>query len=690
MIQIKGVLDRFPIAGDTLEIESLEPTKDRDVFQAQMMKVDLPSNPDVLPKYLKLIGVANVIGFGEKRMNVLCSGPINVWELLEKEDPNEWGDAYNGISLDIRRQLHNNFAEFKKKNPKVDTDIPLLMTRLGIKMSKETMVVLCKFCKFKKEGYSLECYIRDNLLELLDIVATKYVRSMAESLGASEDVVECIDVLCALKENEIKNGHTYIHRQRLKCKDNTLSTLVEMDKIFVYKSRVFLRRTYENEGFIAEYLSKLNEEPSCLDDVLIDQDDIASLSEEQTQAVMNAFEHRISILTGGPGTGKTTTIRSIIRALEYNALLDQSVVLLAPTGKAVARIQDVLKGNEAGITAQTIHRFIHMVKQEREVYIEFDKNQLSINDIRMLILDEMSMVDVATFSELLRTIATFPDLHIVLAGDVVLLPSIGCGNVFADILASGAFPMVRLTQVMRQKEGDLMDAIVKIREGIVPQFRKESCDFVYGGEDPVPTLKRIAAEFKDNPEDLLIITPMNKSVKEYECVVRKVMNPSVDVDDGIDEGDRVIQKKNVYPELQEPRFNGMMGSVREIHIENKRTETEECGERRVIQVDLSYVTVAFDNDGGIERDIPLNSAKEELEFAYLLTIHKSQGSEAKTVVVVLDERCYNMNFITRNLLYTAVSRAKERCIVVGSRDIIAHAVKNKMPNRNTCLKCWLQ
>lgn len=553
---------------------------------------------------------------------------------------------------------------------------------------KEAIASLCKFCKFKKEDVSLECYIRDNLLDLLDVVATKYVRVIAEGLCATDEVLECIDVLCELKANEVQGGHTYMHRKHLKCKDDTLATLADMDKIFVHNSRVFRQSTYEQEGFIAEYLKKLDEEMSILDDVEIDDEIICDLSDEQEEAVMNAFAHRVSILTGGPGTGKTTTIKSIIRVLEYNGLLNNKVVLLAPTGKAVARIQELLKDND-NCTAQTIHRFIHMIRQQEDAFVMYDILP-TITNVRMVVVDEMSMVDVTTFAALLRTIYKYPDVHIVLAGDADQLPSIGCGNVFMDILDSEAFPIVRLTQVMRQKEGELMDAILSIREGKVPQFTKGSADFIYGGEDPLPTLKKVAAEFKDNPEDLLIITPLNKSVKKYEGVVRKIMNPEVDPIDGISEGDRVMQRKNVYPECEEPRFNGMIGTVRDVHKEKQVIVKKECGERRVEEVDLSYMTVAFDNDDcDKERKIPFKDAKDELDMAYLLTIHKSQGSEAKTVVVVLDE-CYNMGFISRNLLYTAVSRAKQRCVVVGSLDVIAHAVKNKMPKRNTCLKGWLK
>lgn len=136
IIEVKGTLDRFPIAGDTLVIEDIQATKDRvNVFQSALIKVELPSEPHVLPKYLKLTGIANIMGFGEKKLHLLCNGPENVWELLAK-DPNEWGEAYHSIAFDIRKQLHTNFISFKSKNAKADTDIPLLLTRIGVKMSK--------------------------------------------------------------------------------------------------------------------------------------------------------------------------------------------------------------------------------------------------------------------------------------------------------------------------------------------------------------------------------------------------------------------------------------------------------------------------------------------------------------------------------------------------------------------------
>lgn len=462
--------------------------------------------------------------------------------------------------------------------------------------------------------------------------------------------------------------------------------MVRKEVVFQHGNSVFMNGTYQDEGFIAEVLGALSGVLSCGDWVTSDVniqlhkylESNILFTEDQKTAIKNAYKKRVSVLTGGPGTGKTFTIAGMLHVLDYCKMLGPSVVLLAPTGKAVSRIMSMLTQHnidDRDVMASTIHRFN---SQERK------------DHIRLVIIDEMSMVDVATFATCLRILDEYPDVHLVLTGDPDQLPSISCGNVFTDIINSNTIQQVHLSDIKRQKEGTLMSAIKSVRDGIVPRFQKGASDYMYGGEDISKVLRDIAPQFTNNPQDLLVITPTNSSISKYQGIVRKIMNPGCpEGSSQIAVGDRVMQCVNVYDDPNNPiRFNGMIGTIQ--HIEQKvlKRTVEEYGEKHIEEVDKSCVFIEFDNNLANQTQVSYETAKDELELAYILTVHKSQGSQAKTVVVILDDY-FNTDFITRNLLYTAISRAEDKCIIVGSLSTYAHAVKQSLPKRRTCLQRWL-
>lgn len=508
--------------------------------------------------------------------------------------------------------------------------------------------------------------------------------------GAPEAAIKCIHVIETLLQNE-NAGNTWMPRNNIKYDNEIISLLKAQERIVVHGKYVALTKTYEDEGDIAVILKEIGD---CDPELVFDHDVLHEFIEdngfyttEQKKAVANLVNNRISILTGGPGTGKTKTVSAVLRVLHESDCLNSGVVLLAPTGKAVSRIMTMLKTDgydTYGIRTQTIHRFIYSTMKDRET-------GQSLSTPHVIVVDEMSMVDVATFAEFIRTMNNFPGIHLMLTGDPDQLPSIGCGNVFADIIASGVFALVKLTKIQRQDHGQLLDAIYAIRDGSVPDFTESTGDFVYGGKDPVKVLREVAAEFKERPQDLLIITPLNATTKRYQMFVRAIVNPGANGADGIADGDRVIQCKNVYPDdPEQPRFNGMTGTIQEIvrSREKQIVNVNEHGERIIEVVKEDYVFLEFDSDIGEERQIGLDDAKNELDMAYILTVHKSQGSQAKPVIVIMEDYA-NLEFITRNLVYTAVSRAEKRCIITGSLETFAKAINTPMPVRRTFLQKWL-
>jgi exodeoxyribonuclease V alpha subunit len=494
----------------------------------------------------------------------------------------------------------------------------------------------------------------------------------------SLQTVDALECLFVLKENEDDGGHTWMSRANIPCRDATLQFLQSMEKVYIHGKRVFRMTTYEDEGYIATFVNERRDASPCFS---TPSDTKGDLTEEQQQAVANAFRHRVSLITGGPGTGKTHTIKGMLNYLESISQLGGNVALLAPTGKAVSRIMTMLNKDDYSqynIQTSTIHRFMYQ-----------DMVEYNDEGVTFIVIDEMSMVDVPTFARLLRFIHTHHEhAHIVLVGDPDQLPSIGCGNILADIISSDALPHVQLTKVQRQEEGgDLLAAIYTVKGGAAPRFRKDSPDFIYGGDDPVSYIENIAAEYRDRPQDLLIITPRNYVIRQLQPRVRAIMNPNAS-SEGLCQGDRVIQKVNTYETMTEqPRFNGMIGTVQDIQIST--TTVTECvaGQKIQRELDLSKIYVAFDHFDA-EHILTQQESKDELDFAYILTVHKSQGSQAHTVVVLVDDE--SSFFLTRNLIYTAISRAEKKCIVVGSIEAYVDAIKRESPKRRTCLANWLR
>lgn len=700
VMKVKGTLDRYPVKGDTISFDKYDIEDDPRYgrhYSANLIQVEYPTNPDILPKYLKTSKIINVHGFGDKKLAVLLSDADNVWNVLAT-NPSDWGDMYKDIPEDIRSKLHANFMAFKdrvREKKTLNMEITLLLTRLGVKFTRLTVSQLVDYINKNTTNVpSIEGFVCDHVLDLIGVISTNQVRQIAEGFGMPNDTLECIDVVDILVQNEL-SGHTWTPRDNVPQSDDIIQSLISRGKVFQHGKCIFRQKTYDNEGFIADYLKMLHDAEPCLDgfakelNMFMEHDHRCSA--EQKQAVHNAFTHRVSVLTGGPGTGKTSTIRSVLRILNEANKLDKRVVLLAPTGKAVSRITSMLQQDDfdpMSVTLCTLHRLIYATKMQPAT-------------ISLVIVDEMSMVDVDTFADMLRVLEPHHNIHMVLTGDPDQLPSIGAGNILVDVIKSNVFPSVHLTTIFRQSEGHLMNAIATIRSGVAPKFPKNSPDYVYAGEDPIPVLKKYAAQYKDKPQDLLIITPTNASIRKYETVVRKVFNPSYNRETAFSPGDRVIQCKNVYLDDEDtvndtpPRFNGMLGTIQHIDVKKTRVvKQDDNGEKRIIEEDMSRVFIEYDNSPNEQTVVSMEDASDELILGYILTIHKSQGSQAETVIVVLDDYGidggFTPKFITRNLLYTAVSRAEKRCIVVGTLNTYAYAVDHVTPKRRTCLAKWLR
>ena len=386
------------------------------------------------------------------------------------------------------------------------------------------------------------------------------------------------------------------------------------------------------------------------------------LAAAQQEAIRQACQHKMLVITGGPGVGKTTLVRSIIEIFSAKKL---KCVLAAPTGRAAKRLAETTER-----TAKTVHRLLEFDPATGE----FKRNQQNPLKGDLFVLDEVSMVDVVLGHQFFRAVPS--NACVILVGDVDQLPSVGPGTVLADLISSGVVPVVRFTEIFRQAaESQIVTAAYAINQGRMPKLTApEGLGDFYFIESTEPEAiqdlvvrlvkERIPKRFEFDPKaDIQVLSPMNRSVlgaRNLNQVLQEALNPG----DGGPEiqrfgwtfriGDRVIQTENDY---NRDVFNGDLGLIEKIN----RIEQQMIVNFEGRQVEYDFADL------------------DELSLAYVLSIHKSQGSEFPCVVIPIHTQHYMM--LQRNLLYTAVTRGKKLVILVGTKKALAMAVKRQDTGR---------
>ncbi len=389
--------------------------------------------------------------------------------------------------------------------------------------------------------------------------------------------------------------------------------------------------------------------------------------EIQADAIRQAAVSKIMILTGGPGTGKTTTTKGIISAYQSFGL---KILLAAPTGRAAKRMTET-----TGLEAKTIHRLLECKPPEG-----YQKNEENPLEGDVLIVDECSMIDLVLMNSLLKAIPA--GMRVVLVGDIDQLPSVGAGNVLRDLIDSGVVPVIRLTRIFRQAQTSriIMNAH-RINEGQMPDLSngKETDFFFTTKEDPEEAVREIVSlvqhklsrYYRTPSSQIQVLTPMQKGVvgaTNLNLALQEALNPQ---GDGLRRSgfifrrdDKVMQIRNNY---DKEVFNGDIGIIESVDLQN-----------RTLKVNFDQHVVEYES-----------SELDELVHAYATTIHKAQGSEYPIVVMPVLMNHYVM--LQRNLIYTGITRAKKILVMVGTRKALACAVRNVTVNRrNTLLKERLQ
>ncbi len=450
------------------------------------------------------------------------------------------------------------------------------------------------------------------------------------------------------------------------------------------QSRIYFGPFWHAESGSARLLRILINSPSVLPPVnqqlwnavfdLLKQKRNMHLTEKQREAVQMAYSKKVSILTGGPGTGKSTSIRALLMLLR-NRKID--VALAAPTGRAAKRLSEA-----TGAQAKTLHRLLEYAPHDN-LYQRNEENPLPY---QFVIIDEFSMVDILLFYHLLKALPR--EAHLLLVGDADQLPSVGPGNVLRDLLRSEVIPSVRLTELFRQaQQSKIVVNAHRINAGQLPFLKSEpTSDFFFLKEDdPVRAQhlildlvqRRLPAHYGLKPmTDIQVLAPMYKGATGVHMLNEELqarLNPRAfaEIEWGgrvIRVGDKVMQIRNNY---DKGVFNGDVGWVRSINKENSTLKVEFLEEAGPLLVSYEFHEL------------------DELILAYAVTVHKSQGSEYPAVVIPLTRE--HAMLLQRNLLYTAITRAKRLCVLVGQPRALEWAVKNdRVAHRNTGLAERLQ
>lgn len=555
---------------------------------------------------------------------------------------------------------------------------------------------------YKRWGGGAVDRIRANPYRLCDDfrgISFSRADQIAVSMGLSADSDERIlhGARYILNSEAGHSGHTCLpYEELLRCTEELLfggeseyservkqvidDAITRLELVPVKRSGntyIFTHAMYKAETYVAKKLKSINRLCPKIDSrdsvLLIEKCEAQSginYALTQKQALYAAMSDGVMILTGGPGTGKTTIIKGLISIFTS---MDYDIALCAPTGRAAKRMSEA-----TSYEAKTIHRLLEMdfADDEGSKFLRNDNNPL---DADVVIVDEASMIDISLMESLLRAMKN--GSRIILIGDSDQLPSVGAGNVLGDVISSGVFTVVRLSEIFRQSEESLIITNAhKINNGEMPELSRKDADFFFLPRESEEGIAATVVDLVKNRlprsygEDIVskiqVITPSRKGMSGTENLnvqLQYALNPPSTTkrekksrDLVFREGDRVMQTKNNYTiewETEDGRnglgvFNGDIGTVSEI------------------DADEGTMTVRFD-----DRVCPIDfTMLDEMDHSYAVTVHKSQGSEYPVVIIPLYS-CAPM-LLSRNLLYTAVTRASKMVILVGKKEILSHMIAN--------------
>ena len=688
-IEATGRMVEHSVYGEQLAVESYE--------------IKAPEDTLAIERYL---GSGAIKGIGAAlAKRIVKKFKADTFRVME-EEPERLAEI-KGISERMAMEISSQVEEKHDMRQAM-----LFLQQYGISMNLAVKI-------YRHYGQRMYSVIQENPYQLADDiqgVGFKIADEIAAKVGIFTDSDYRIKsgLFYALLQ-AVGNGHTYLPETELLASASVLLKVepehmekhlmdLQMERKLVVKEKNGERIIYPAQFFYMELntarmLHDLNLRETTPAEKIRERIRVVlaggqmELDEHQEEAVIEAVNNGLLIITGGPGTGKTTTINTIIRYFEQE---DMEILLAAPTGRAAKRMTEA-----TGHEARTIHRLLELTgvpiqnegkdgstgagSESRLEGMHFERNEENPLDADVIIIDEMSMVDISLMHALLKAVNV--GTRLILVGDVNQLPSVGPGNVLRDLIDSGKFPVVKLTKIFRQAaQSDIIVNAHKINAGERVPLEKRSRDFLFiRRERPADIIQdmmtlvrsKLPGYVNADPSEIQIMTPMRKGalgVEQLNRILQENFNPpSPDKSEKetggtiFRVGDKVMQIRNNYQIEWEIRnrygipvdkgagiFNGDTGTIRSVNLFAETLEVE-FDERRMVEYSFRQL--------------------EELELAYAITIHKSQGSEYPAVVVPI--HAGPRMLMTRNLIYTAVTRAKKCVCLVGVPEMFQAMVDNE-------------
>ena len=660
-------------------------------FAAEKIKLHQPSRLDGIKKFLSS---GLIYGLGPVTAEAIVAR-FGVDSLEMMKYPMELAKV-RGISLKKATEFGMGYVKLQKMQ-----DAIMFLQELGITINMALRI-------YKVYEEKTVDNIRKNpymLVDDIDGIGFATADRIAGELGVDKnsDFRISAAITYVLKDASLKSGHNYLPEGELieaaktllgiddvERISDVLGDMVLLKELIRYDAgehiAILLKRNYLTEKNIAKRLLRLSGEASDFkvnaehEIKRFEQEAGFELHPNQKEAVRAAIENGVHIVTGGPGTGKTTIVKCILRVFKD---LNQRVALCAPTGRAAKRLSQA-----TGEDAKTIHRLLDLDWKGGEGHFTYNENMKLPLDV--VIVDEVSMVDEYVFCALLGALER--GARLVLVGDKDQLASVGAGNVLGDLIRCGHFTVSYLTHIYRQSaKSKIVPNAHKINNGQMPDLDNKSDDFFFEERNTSEAIcqstlalvtKRLPKYLNMQPKDIQVLCPMKRSLAgtvNLNRELQRLINPPTAAKKELKrgdilfrEGDKVMQTVNNYQQewaqTQGNRvergtgvFNGDIGVIESINVQ------------------IMQFTVRFDDD---KVAIYQYGDIDQLSLAYAITIHKSQGSEFDAVVIALDS---NYLLQTRNLLYTAVTRAKKLVVIAGAKETVARMVRNNQTARRYSL-----
>lgn len=641
-----------------------------------------PTDEDALVEFLssKLIkgcgektAKSIVEHFGSDAINIIKNNPERLYEI-------------KGMSENKVNKIYSSISAYTNAD-----DTLVYLKKLGFSISECSLI-------FNKYGDGVKEIIKDSfysLLNLIDFNKLDHIYINNFNPKSDERALACI--IESVKSLDISTGNTYHYKEDIykyfinkfmfevnsDVFNKYLNKLIKDEELIIDENKIYLKDSYEDENVIANKLYRISK--NGIQDKIsfsnLEQDIKVNniiYNEEQRNAIKTALNNPITIISGGPGVGKTTIINAIVKSyMTFYKLTNMDalskIALLAPTGRAAKKL-----ASSTLMPAQTIHRFLKWNKETDD----FQVNEYNPNMQNLVIVDEVSMLDNHLFASLLKGLTS--NIKLVLVGDVFQLPSVGPGQILFDLINSDCFPFIILKQIYRQSENSYIPFLardIKAKDISGDIFkRKDDYSFIEADVQNIKAMiKLICEKSKEkgiSENDIQILAPMYKGengIDNLNNIMQNFFNPKDDNKKEIVYGyvtyrehDKVLQQIN-NPDCNV--FNGDIGYIEKIEKVTKDKITKDI------------ITINFDGNY-------VEYNKEDLSMikhAYAITIHKSQGSEFPHVIMPI---CYSYNKMLYNkLIYTGVSRAKRSLIIIGEKDSFINAINNNYStNRQTGLK----